>query len=229
MEKCANCNGELRLSADRKKLVCEYCDSEFYINENDTGGGSTRHSEESLALQLLDTSAIKTFDNDHGLKSFQELCAWINAGDTVETCLEGLKDLAKQHTDWAMDGVNTDLLNKAKKQIGNQLSLDEQILFFKDSGIIATGKSGVLITNKTLYIFSKKNVRKLAIADIYSIHALALVLGNGKWYFNANKDLEIDNIACSPTEHGLIMALVCLLVREYRGYGYKIKVYKGVL
>lgn len=182
-----------------------------------------------MAQQLLDTSGVKTFDNEHGLKSFQELCAWINDGDTVETCLDGLRNLAKQHTDWAMDDINIDLLNKAKKQIGNQLSLEEQILFFKDSGIIATGKSGVLITNKTLYIFSKKNVRKLAIADIYSIHVLALVWGNGKWYFNANKDLEIDNIACSPAEHGLIMALVCLLVRDHHGDGYKIRVYKGVL
>ena len=102
MERCANCNGELRLSADRKKLVCEYCDSEFYINENDVGSGSTEPSEESLALQLLDVSDVKTFDNDHSLKSFQELCAWINAGDTVETCLDGLKNLSTQHTDWAM-------------------------------------------------------------------------------------------------------------------------------
>lgn len=229
MDRCANCNGELRLSADRKKLICEYCDSEFYVDENDAGSGSAEHSGESLALQLLDISAVKTFDNDHGLKSFQEICAWLNAGDTVETCIEGLRNLATQHTDWAMEGINTDLLNKVKKQIGYQLSLDEQILFFKDSGIIATGKSGVLITNETIYVFSKKNVRKLAIADIYSIHALALILGNGKWYFNANKDLEIDNIACSPAEHGLIMALICLLVQRHKGYGYKIKVYKGVL
>ena len=204
MEKCPNCNGELRLSADRKKFICEYCDSEFYINENDAENRSAGHSEESLALQLLDTSSVKTFDNDHGTKSFQELCAWINAGDTAETCLEGLRNLAAQHTDWAMDGVNIDLLNKAKNRIGNQLSPDEQILFFKDSGIFPTGKSGV-------------------------IHALALAFGTGKWYFNADKNLEIDNMACSPTEHGQIMALVCLLVREYHGYGYKIKVYKGVL
>lgn len=229
MERCANCNGELRLSADRKKLVCEYCDSEFYINENDVGSGSTEPSEGSLALQLLDVSDVKTFDNDHSLKSFQELCAWINAGDTVETCLDGLKNLSTQHTDWAMDGVNTDLFNKAKNQIGNQLSLDEQMLFFKDSGIIKKGKSGVLITNKTLYIFSKKNVHKLAIADIYSIHIFAIGEASGMWYFNANLNLRIDSMACSPAEQGLIMALVCLLVREYRGYGYKIKVYKSVL
>lgn len=228
MERCANCNGELRFSADRRKLICEYCDSEFYINENDVGSSSADHSEECLAIQLLDISAVKTFDNDRCMKSFKEMCVWINTGSTVETCLEGLKNLATQDKYWAMDGINTDLLDKAKKQIGNQLSSDEQILFFKDSGIFATGKSGVLITNKTLYIFDKKNVRKLAIADIYSIHALAS-LGSGEWYFNADKNLIIDDMACSPAKQGLIMALICLLVRECRGYGYKIKVYKGVL
>ena len=72
MERCPNCNGGLRLSADRKKLICEYCDSEFYINEDDAENRSAGHSEESLALQLLDTSSVKTFDNDHGTKSFQD-------------------------------------------------------------------------------------------------------------------------------------------------------------
>lgn len=144
-------------------------------------------------------------------------------------CMEGLRNLAKQHTDWAMEDIHTDLLNKAKKQLGNQLSSDEQILFFKDSGIIASGKSGVLITNKTIYIFEKRNVHKLLISDIDSIHAVALMFDQGEWYFNANKELMIDVISCSPTEHGLIMALICLLVKEYHGRGYKIKVYKGVL
>lgn len=66
----------MRLSADRKKLICEYCDSEFYISENDVGSGFAGHSDESFAQQLLDTAAVKTFDNDHLSKSFQELCAW---------------------------------------------------------------------------------------------------------------------------------------------------------
>ena len=62
-------------------------------------------------------------------------------------------------------------------------------------------------------------------AKLYAI----IVAQSSLWYFNANKDLEIDNMACSPAEHGLIMALVCLLVQRHKGYSYKIKVYKGVL
>lgn len=227
--KCNNCGADLQLSKNKRKLICEYCESEFLINEGETNSVLANASDECLALQLLDTSAVKSFDNNHNLKSFQEMCAWINAGDTVETCLEGLRNLATQHTDWAMEGINVDLLNKAKQRLGSLVSVDEQIFFFKDSGIIAAGKSGILITNKNIFCFTKKNAKKLAISDIYSIHMMALMFGNGKWYFNANKELEVDNIACSPTEHGLIMALICLLVKEYHGNGYKIKVYKGFL
>ena len=221
---CKNCGGTTSIYPGKE--ICDYCGSEFVIETN-----SCDHADsgETLAEKLFDLSNIKNFDNEHGQKSFEEMCAWINAGDTVESCLEGLKNIAIEHTDWAMEDVNVNLLDKAKKQLGSSLPTDEQILFFKDSGIIANGKSGVFITNKSIICFTKKNSRRLAINDIYSIHALALIMNNGKWYFNANKDLEIDNIACSPAEHGLIMALVCLLVQRYKGYGYKIKVYKGVL
>ena len=133
----------------------------------------------------------------HGQKSFEEMCAWINAGDTVQTCLEGLQNLARQHTDWAMEGINTDLLNKAKMQLGNSLPADEQILFFKDSGIIPTGKSGVIITNRTIICYNKRRTHRLPISDIYSIHALALILDSGEWYFNANKNLEVDNMGAA--------------------------------
>ena len=229
MERCANCNGTLKLSPDQKKLICEYCDSEFIINKTDTHDAVSDSSEVCLALQLLDTSAVKSFDNDHNLKSFQEMCAWINAGDTVETCVEGLRNLATRHTDWAMDGFNDNLLNKVKRQLDGFISTEERILFFKDSGIIATGKSGVLITDKNIFCFNKKHTLKLPVKDICSIHMLALLLDNGEWYFNANKELKVDNIACSPIEQGVIMALICLLVKEQQEHGYKIKVYKGVL
>lgn len=225
-DKCPNCGGTTSISSDRSKAICDYCGSEFVIEAN-----SSVYSEngESLAKQLFDLSNIKSFDNKHGQKSFEEMCAWINAGDTVQTCLEGLQNLARQHTDWAMEGINTDLLNKAKMQLGNSLPADEQILFFKDSGIIPTGKSGVIITNRTIICYNKRRTHRLPISDIYSIHALALILDSGEWYFNANKNLEVDNMACTPTEQGLIMAFICLLAKEYHGKGYKIKVYKGVL
>lgn len=223
-DKCPNCGGTTSISLG--KAICDYCGSEFAI---ETNSNCYANGGETPAQRLFDLSNIKNFDNEHGQKSFEEMCAWINAGDTVESCLDGLKNIAKEHNDWAMEDVNISLLDKAKKQLGNSLPTDEQILFFKDSGIIANGKSGVLITNKSIICFAKKNSRRLAISDIYSIHALAHILNNGKWYFNANKDLEIDNMACSPVEHGLIMALVCLLVQRYKGFGFKIKVYKGVL
>ena len=224
-DKCPNCGGTTSISSGGNKAICDYCGSEFVVTID-----SSKHlvNDKSLAQLLFDISNVKNFDNEHGQKSFKKMCAWINSGNTSETCLEGLRNIATQHTDWAMDGTNMDLLNKAKNQLNNSLPTDEQILLFKDSGIIATGKSGVLITNKTIFCFNKKRTNRLSISDIYSIHALALVFGQGKWYFNANKDLEIDNIACSPTEHGLIMALICLLVKEQCGNNYKIKVYKGV-
>lgn len=120
--------------------------------QNNAFGSTT---EETVSQKLFDLSGIQLFDNDHGTVSFQEMCGWIN-DSTIETCLTTLRNITEQRTDWAMEGTNVYLLNKAKAQIGYALSPDEQVLFFKDSGIFANGKSGVLITNKTLYNFSKK-------------------------------------------------------------------------
>ena len=34
MEKrCSNCNGSLKLSADKTKWICDFCESEFWIEE----------------------------------------------------------------------------------------------------------------------------------------------------------------------------------------------------
>lgn len=227
MERCSNCGGTLKLSADRKKQVCEYCDSEFYISKPDTRKADAGQSKVCLALQLLDVSAVENFDNNHNKTSFTNMCALLNADYTVGACLEKLRKLAVNHTDWAMEDINTDLLYKAKKQLDNVISADERLLFFKDSALIPAGKSGVIITDKNIISFKKKKMHRLAICDIRSFYMLPLLLGNGEWYFNENKELTVDCIACSAEEQGFIMALICLLVKEYNQYSYKIKVYRG--
>ena len=223
-DKCPNCSGTTSIS--RGKAICDYCGSEFAIENNSNGYDD---SGETLAQRLFDFSNIKNFENEHCQKSTEEMCAWINAGDTVESCLEGLKNLASGHEkEWAVDNHNIELFNKIKPKVQGQMTSDERMLFYKDSGVFSVGKSGTLITNKNIFCIKKKGIEKLSLNEIYSIHALPL-LGSGSWYFNANKNVEIDNMVCSRIEQGVIMALVCLLVQRYKGYGCKIKVYNGVL
>lgn len=222
-DKCPNCGGTTIISSG--KAICDYCGSEFSIETNtnfNADGGET------IAQRLFDFSHIKNFQNEHCKKSAEEMCAWINAGDTVESCLEELKKIASGHErEWAVDNKNTELFDKIKPKVQGQMSSDERMLFYKDSGVISLGKSGTLITNKNIFRINKKGVEKLSLNDIYSIHALPL-LGSGSWYFNANKNVEIDNMVCSRIEQGVIMALVCLLVQRNKGYDFKIKVYNGV-
>jgi len=165
-DKCSNCGGSISIFPAKNKAVCDWCASEFPI-EADLNGQID--NGETPAQRLFDLSNIKNFDNEHGQKSFEEMCAWINAGDTVESCLEGLKNIAREHNDWAMEDINVNLLDKAKKQLGNSLPTDEQILFFKDSGIIVNGKSGVLITSKSIMFILPKSFPFESIIFIFRI------------------------------------------------------------
>lgn len=221
-DKCANCGAPLRLSADGRSLECEYCESQFVLDEPSAA------QEEYPARRLFDVSAVKLFDNRFTQDAFQEMCVWVNANYTVETSLRELKVLTARHTDWAMEGVNDALLAKARQQLGTALRPDEPILFFKDSGILARGKCGLLITGQGVYSYSRSRVNRVALADIYSIHLEALPLNSGQWYFNARKEVVLDNMACTAAEQGVIMALICLLVQQCHGAGFRIKAYKAV-
>ncbi|MGN0179833.1 MAG: hypothetical protein ACI4DY_10395 [Monoglobaceae bacterium] len=224
--KCPNCGKNVRLSADKSKIICDFCASEFLVRSNEA---ESPDEEVCLALRLFDISGIKNFENEHCIKAWEEMCAWINNGDTVESCLECLKNLALSHEkEWAVDTYNNELFNKIKPKVYEYMSSDERMLFYKDNGILSVGKAGTLITDKKIYCIKNRSVYLLSLSDIYSIHALPLFC-SGSWYFNSNRNVEIDNIACSRIEQGVIMALVCLLVQRHRGKGYKIKVYNGVL
>lgn len=224
--RCDNCSANLILSKNMKMFVCEYCGSQFPVRDFDNVPVSTQENEECLALQLFDITHVNTFENEHCTKSWEELCAWINAGDTSESCLQGLRNLAAKYNEWAFEDKNCDLLNIAKSKVSALMLQDERALFYKDSGVFAKGKSGTLITDKFIYCIKKQKIEKIAITDICSIYARGF-FDTGEWYFNGNKELAIDNMVCTAIEQGLIMALVCTLVKEKQPYGYKIKVFRG--
>lgn len=221
-DKCPNC-GALGPRIAGNKIICDYCGSEFEASPNSTG---SFESTQSPTDRLFDLSNFRRND-DTATQTLATMLSWINAGCTVESCLSGLEDLAMAHqNDWAMANRNTSLFDKVRMRVIGELSSDEEMLFYKDSGILFMGKTGALITNKNIFVIAKKGVKKLALREIYSIHGLPLI--GSLWYFNASRDIEIDAIAASATEQGSIMALVCLLIQREKGSDCKIKVFNGV-
>lgn len=179
-----------------------------------------QQNSQSDSKQLLDCSDIQNLGKT-AFKTFEEMCVWIDSGDTVNACLECLAGHAANYSEWALENVHTDLLFTVKNRITHLLSPNERLLFYKDSGIISKGKTGILISDKAIYALKKNYIERILVSDLNSIN----VYGLG-WCFNSNKKIELDNMSCSPELQGVILALICVLARECHAPGYKIKIHK---
>lgn len=227
MDRCANCGAPLLMASDKRKYYCEYCESVFSAEDGQTVNSQDIANDDCIAIRMLDISAVYKLENTHNCDSFKEMCARLNTGETVESCIEELRARSTKHSDWAMEGVNVNLLIKLRKRLEKYMPQTERILFYKDSGLIASAKEGVAITTDNIYIFKKSNVKKIPVSHIRSFHMKEAVFNQGSWFFNSNEELEIDNMACSPTEHGIIMAMICLMTVRCHGDGYRIRVYNA--
>lgn len=217
--KCPNCGGTSSTYNSNGKAICDYCGSEFAVSDD-----TATIPNQTPAQRLLDFSGISRFESDACKKHADVMCEAINSGLTVESCLTVLKDIASKHKEWAVEEANSELMNKIKPKVQSDMSSGEKMLFYKDGGVFSTGKSGVLITNENIFRIGRFGINKIALKEIKSIHGLW-----SSWYFNSDRSIEIDYMACSSEELGIIMALVCLLVQRQKGKNFKIKVFNGVM
>ncbi len=183
------------------------------------------------AQKLLDYSMSGSFKSEGCQKSYELMCICLNTGETIESMLKHLDNLSRNHDECATQTVNRSLLNKVISNVmANHLDSDEKPLFYKDSAIMFYGKNGILVTNKSVYRIRKTSIKKLPISNIKSIHLDNLAFLNENsclWYFNSDKEFELDTIGINAEQAGLVMALIGLLFKEVKP-GYKIEFYNYI-
>lgn len=172
------------------------------------------------AQKLIDYSKAGAYKSNGCEKSFELLCICLNTGETIDSMQKHLSNLSKNHDECATQTVNKSLLDKIMTSTAANyfnFETDEKPLFYKDSAIMFYGKNGVLITNKSIYRIRKNGIKKISFSSLDSIHLDNLAFGNENsclWYFNNDKEFELDTIGIDAKQAGLIMALILLCFRE---------------
>lgn len=219
--KCPNCNGELRFSGDKSKMICKYCDSVFPITQSDDYNSETQYeSEEVSAAEKLFDVRLNYLD-EKGEKTWQGLCGLINFGNDINDYMQGLDLVAKSQIAIFTKNNGGEILNTAVQNALNALSADEVPLVFENLGLFSKGKDGILITNKSVLRITKKAVNKLLICDINSLNPTASPYTVNKWRLN-DKEQFYFGITLDAQAIAIILGLICTLVRDCHSEGYKI-------
>lgn len=174
----------------------------------------------SMAQRMFDYSGFFPKNNKEKVDgNFNGLCARVNNWYTSEMCLQELSDYATDHPQWAMRTIQPDFLNQMETRVLEQFAQDEASLFYKDEGVFSHGKEGLLITNKAVYKIGKRKLFKTLLEDINTV-----CIGVYDTELNAGNAIKVNGINCIAEEQDLILALVCLLVKECHDEDFKIAV-----
>lgn len=173
--------------------------------------------EKITADSLIDFSKLGGIKFEGCKKSFNTLCAYLNANETIETILERLNVLAKNKEECATQIINKSLMDEITKgPVSRCLASNEKALFYKDSAIMFYGKVGILITDKAIYKIKKNDIRKLLLSELETIHMFGVTGFNNEceWYFNNDEKFNLDAMGIDAQQAGIVMALICLLFGE---------------
>lgn len=210
--KCPNCTGTLIVSEDKK--ICPYCGSMFVIAVKKA---EEVHKKNPSALELFQINVQKY--SDKGMKTWKQIAGHINAGFTISQYIQLLESDLSDYDAIAMERVNQGLWNTVRNRLAEKMLPDEKLLFYKDDGIFSKGKSGMCVSNKRVYFIGEKKIKFINIREIRSLYKSPLA---NIWYLNCDSKFGICDIGCTNEELGIILALICTLVRDCQPMGYKI-------
>lgn len=222
--KCPNCGAQRVLSADKTKLICNYCDTEFLLPKKACASQKINEDNGLMPAQkLFDIANVKSFGT-HGDETWNLICVCLNQETDLNKYLEYLTTMTQNESFMAMRNINKDLYAKAYQRVSPHLSNGEELIFYKDSGIFSKGKEGIVITNKKLLFFKKNKLSLLELKDIHSLKNYKYnCAGSNLWFFNRS-DYMIDGMACTDKQLGIILAFICKMAQDLNGDNYKITI-----
>ena len=223
LSKCPNCGAARVLSMDKRKIICNYCDTEFPAPHNLEENKEKKSNSVSPARKLFQFTNLDTFGNE-GNKTWEFICACLNSETSINKYHEYLEEITKNNSDIAMQTLNTELLDKIFHRVSSYLFDNEKLIFYKDSGLFSKGKEGILITNKRIFFLKKNNILFLRLKDIKSLEHPKYLHANS-WFFNGyfnDCTYVIDSIACTDKQLGIIIAFICKMAQNLNSDNYKI-------
>lgn len=234
-QKCPNCAGEMVLSADKRKYVCMYCDSEILVNSSSESDAPQEENlaskEDNSEQELSPVEKLFCFSENLGeltaksaLNTLKLLLTCINRQFSTENYKEFFERMAEENNAMATSKIHAELFKKAYERLSAQLDSDEKMLFWKDEGAFSMkAKAGTAITNKSVFFVTKRNISKLPIKDVSSITRNLVV---NSWYFNNNSSFSIIDVGCTDKQLGIMLGFICQVAKDSNDEKYVITIKK---
>ena len=207
LNKCPNCSGRLVLAANRKRLICSYCGSEFPLDET---------TKQEIGDQPVNNDWF-IYDWNYEKLMVNPACkavvtSFVRSLNEYETS----KDLEKYIRDYLMNfkevsaiGIREDKMQGIERRFAGSFLPDERIIIFNDNGIFVHGKTGTLVTTKrTFFIEARahKEIMHTAIPYInfgFSVGIPDVKLG----------ELYAHNIGSFNSHYDLMGSVAALIVK----------------
>lgn len=218
---CPNCGAPFENPITENRRECSYCGSVFNIDAKTSVSQVRICDTEPPAKKLFKMSSNKTF-GERPMKTFEMLCVCLNESYTSEKYMELFKKMTYSNEHMATPIVHKDLLDRVSSRA--LLSPNETAIFWNSNGIISKHKSGVLLTNKNIYIITKTNCKKISFNDVNALKALNANNLCNVWYINSDASMSVDAVGCTDEQLGIILAFICTKARDFNLKGYRITI-----
>ncbi len=206
--KCLNCGAMLELSKSKTSLECPYCGSKFDI-ETETkekiAQNANDFNEEMFRVERDFTADRAKKQTGRCIDNLLYCMNELGTSEKIENHIR--KNLT--NGDLAAEGINDSLINNVKGRIDSEAEPGEHIIVYKDLGIFSKGKEFVVVTEKRLLFFTKKNCKSILFKDIDTLR-LNDSGDYSAWYINGDIDKRIPSMEPSGQLTGAVVALACL-------------------
>ena len=225
LNKCPNCTGKLELSANRKRLICAYCGSEFTLDETTQQEVGDQPIYKDWFIYEWDYQKLN--ENPKYNVPVQSFVRTLNEYDSAEKIEQYMRDYLMSFEEISAPGIREGNHRDIAGRLASAMMPDERIILYNDDGIFVRGKTGVVITNKRTFFVEKKNYKEIMHVNVpymlfgYSVGLPEIKLGepyaNNIGIFNSHFDLM-----------GTAAALICSLAFEQKPDRPKIRLTSNV-
>ncbi len=225
LNKCPNCNGKLELAANRKRLICSYCGSEFTLDDTTKEEVGDNPIDKDWFIYEWDYQTLT--GNPKYNTGVQAFVRTLNEYDSSSKIEEYMRDYLMNFDEISAPGLREKNLSDISARLSGSMAPDEKIILYNDDGLFVRGKTGVVITNKRTFFVEKKTFKDITHVTVpyilfgYSVGLPEVKLGekyaNNIGTFNSHFELM-----------GTAAALICTLGFEQRPDRPKIRLTSSV-
>ena len=206
LNKCPNCSGKLQPSANRSKMICPYCGSEFAIDQDTKKALADEPINKDWFIYEMNCSEL--IANPKFAPTLSAFVRTLNEFNSSEEVVNYMREYMFSYDELSAPGIREEKMSGIMSRIAPKLESGEKVILYNDDGIFVRGKTGVVITDKRTLIVEKKVITEIKHSSVpyiffeYSIGLPSVKLGekykNSIGIFNSHFDLQ-----------GTVAALIC--------------------